>query len=128
VFEGSKSVPDYIPLAGALAVTAASAGDIGTLMGLGEKTITQMDALSKSHLPTIAAASVAGGSLTASTARYMATMLFSDILITLISRLLVPLTYAYVAMCAANTAIGNDALAKVAGMIKGLSPGLWAGC
>lgn len=48
-------------------------------------------------------------------ARQLATMLFSDVLITLITQLLLPLVYAYIAACVAHAAVGNEGLKRIAG-------------
>lgn len=45
-------------------------------------------------------------------------MLFSQLLITAMDRLLVPLVYAFVAVCCAHAAVGNPGLKKVADLIK----------
>ncbi len=119
VFEGGR-LPDFIPVAGALAITAAAAGDLHTFIGLGSQTIMNLESLSKALLPTLAAAASAAGSPAASAARHLAAMLFSDVLLTVINRFLVPLTYAYIAMCAADTAIGNGTLSRVTSMVKGV--------
>jgi stage III sporulation protein AE len=77
-----------------------------------------MDALSKLLLPGIAVATAASGAPTAAAAKQFAAMLFSDVLITGIHRLLLPLLYAYIATCTANTAIGNEGLKRIAELIK----------
>ena len=42
----------------------------------------------------------------------------SDILITLINRLLLPLVYTYIAACVAYAAVGNEGLKRIAGTLK----------
>lgn len=119
VFDAGN-LPDFIPVAGALAVTAAAAGELNTLIGLGSQTIMNLESFSKALLPTLAAAASAAGSPAASAARHLAAMLFSDVLLTVINRFLVPLTYAYIAMCAADAAVGNDMLSRAAALVKGI--------
>ena len=46
-------------------------------------------------------------------------MLFSQLLITVMDRLLIPLVYSYVAVCCAYAAVGNPGLKKVGGLLKG---------
>ncbi|MFR4562353.1 MAG: stage III sporulation protein AE [Flavonifractor plautii] len=60
----------------------------------------------------------AAGSPSGAVARQLATMLFSDILITLINRLLLPLVYTYIAACVAYAAVGNEGLKRIAGTLK----------
>ena len=69
-------------------------------------------------VPTITAAAAAAGSPSGAVARQLATMLFSDILITLINRLLLPLVYTYIAACVAYAAVGNEGLKRIAGTLK----------
>jgi stage III sporulation protein AE len=45
-------------------------------------------------------------------------MMFSDFLLTLIDRLLLPLVYIYIAALTAYAAIGNEGLKRVAGAIR----------
>ena len=105
-------------LAGTLAVTAVSASDMSAMMGLGRSTIDSMQGFSKVLLPVTAACTAAMGAPAGAAARQVATSLFSNALLTLIDRLLVPVVYAYVAVCAACAAVGNPGLKKVAGVLK----------
>lgn len=110
--------PDAVFLGGAAAVTLTASSHLNTMMGLGRSAIDTMDNFSKVLLPTLTAASAATGSATAACIRQSATMLFADLLITIIGRLILPMVYAYVALCAAKAALGNDGLGKLAGFVK----------
>lgn len=105
-------------IAGALAVTAAAVADIHALVGLGREALDSLGNFSKVLLPTVTAAVAASGAPGAAAARQLATMLFSDVLLTLIDRLLLPLVYAYVAACTAYAALGNEGLRRVAELIR----------
>ena len=109
---------DVVSVAGALAVTAVAAADVNTLVGLGREALDKMDMFSKVLLPTITAAAAASGAPSSSAARQLATVLFSDVLMTLITRLLIPLVYAYIAASAAYAALGNEGLKRVGGVLK----------
>ena len=113
-----RSSADVVTLAGAAAIAALAAADVHSLIGLGRETIGQLDAFSKALLPTVAAAATAGGAPTGATVRQMGTLLFSDVLITAINRLMLPLVYAYVAACTAYAAVGNQGLKEAAALIK----------
>ena len=117
---GEAGVPDVCVMAGALAIAAVSASDVNGLIGLGKESLQYMENFSNILLPTMAAATAASGSPGGAAARQMATMLFSGILINLITKLLLPLTYGYIALCMAHSAVGNDGLKRVAGVIKWL--------
>ena len=108
-----------VELAGALAVTTLTVSDMTTLIGLGRETIGRMDAFADLLLPTMAVLTAATGGVTGAAVRQGLTVLFSDLLITAIDQLLVPLLYAYVAACCAHAALGNEGLQKLADLIKG---------
>lgn len=109
-----------VPLVGAIAVTAVAVADIHSLIGMGREAIGRMETLSKVLLPTMAVATAAAGAPAGAAARQLATMFFSDVLLTIINRLLLPLVYAYVAASAANAAIGNEGVKRMAELIKWL--------
>ncbi len=111
---------DTASLVGALAVTAVAVADAHSLIGMGREALDEMELFSKALLPTITAAAAAAGSPGGAVARQVATMLFSDILMTLITRLLMPLVYAYIAACAAYAALGNEGLRRIGGTLKWL--------
>ena len=54
---GTLGETKFLPVAGGLAVTMLSAGSLEDLIGLGAKTISELDTFSKVLLPTLAAAS-----------------------------------------------------------------------
>ncbi len=112
------------PLVGVLAVCAVAVSDVHSLMGLGRAAIQRVTDFGAVLLPTLAATAAAGGAPAASAARHMATVLFSNILFQLIAKVLIPLTYAYVAVWTAHAALGDRGLRRLAGTLKGLVTGL----
>ena len=115
---GSSGELDAGALVGALAVTAVAVADVHALVGMGREALEQMGGFSKVLLPTITAAAAASGAPGGAAARQLATMLFSDVLLTLIERLLLQMVYAYVAACTAYAALGNEGLKRVADLLK----------
>ena len=113
---GVSQTTDVVAIVGALAITAVAVAN--SLIGMGREALEQMETFSKILLPTITAAAAAAGSPSGAVARQLATMLFSDILITLINRLLLPLVYTYIAACVAYAAVGNEGLKRIAGTLK----------
>ena len=107
-----------VALVGALAVTAIAAADANSLIGMGRQAMEHMDSFSKLLLPAVTAAASAAGSPGGAVARQLATMLFSDLLITLINRVLLPLVYTYIAACVAWAAVGNEGLRRMAATLK----------
>lgn len=116
---GSEGFP-ILPVVAALAVTGVAVSDVSALVGMGRESIDQMGVFSKILLPTAAMATAASGAPAAAAAKHMATILFSDFLITIINQILLPLTYAYMAVLAAWAAVGNEGLKRLGGCLKGM--------
>lgn len=104
--------------AGALWVTAVSAGDLTSLIGLGRETIGKLDILSKGLLPVAATATAASGGFTAASARQAATVFFSDLLLTAIDRALLPMTYLYIGVSAAGAVLEGDTMDRIGALLK----------
>ncbi|MBQ9349054.1 MAG: hypothetical protein IJT94_17235, partial [Oscillibacter sp.] len=111
-----------VSLAGALSVTALSAGSLEDLIGLGWKTIRELDAFSRALLPALAAATaVSGAPSTAAIARMLA-MLLSGLLLRLIDGLLMPLLYLYIGVLTASGALpGNRLDLRAEGLKKAVT-------
>lgn len=105
-------------MAGALSITALSVSDMTAMMGLGRRTIDNMQGFAQALLPAVAAVNAAAGSPGGAAVRQIATALFSNLLLSLIDRLLLPLLYAYVCACTACAAVGNPGLKKVSQVLK----------
>lgn len=114
---GSKGL-SVVPIVGALAITAVAVTDVNALIGMGREALERMNIFSKALLPTMAAVTAAGGAPAAAAARQMATILFSDVLLTMVNSFLLPLIFAYIAASVAHAAVGNDGLKRIAGMLK----------
>ena len=116
--EAGQGALNAVALVGALAVTAVAAADANSLIGMGRQAIDHMESFSKLLLPAVTAAASAAGSPSSAVARQLATMLFSDLLITLINRVLLPLVYTYIAACVAWAAVGNEGLKRMSATLK----------
>ncbi len=115
---GKELLGRYGTTIGALWVTAMSAGDLDSLMGLGRETILRVSQLSKALLPTLAAAEAASGGITAASVRQVAAVFFSDILLTIIDRALLPAVYLYIGTAAAGAVLEGDAMARIGELLK----------
>ena len=115
---GKDVLGRYVSMAGALWITAVSAGDLNALMGLGERTISQMALLGKALLPALAAAEAAAGGITAAAVKQAAAVFFSDVLLTLIQRLLLPMVRLYVGVAAAGAVLEGDAMEHIGSLLK----------
>lgn len=107
-----------VGIAGTLAVTLIAVGDMGSLLGLGRTTVTEISAFGKVLMPVLAAASTASGAVVSSGIVYIAVMFVIDMLITLIADVMTPLVWAYIALLAAGGVTGNDGLYKLAKTLK----------
>ena len=70
-------------MAGALSVTALTAGSLEQLIGLGWKTIGELDEFSKAILPAMAAAVAATGSVNTATFQQVTTFFLVETLLSL---------------------------------------------
>ena len=108
-----------VTVAGALAITALTMTDMAAMIGLGRDTLAKMEDFSSVLLPVVAVLTAATGSIAGAAARQGATLLFSQLLLIAMDRLLVPLVYAYVAVSCAQAAVDNPGLKKAAELLKG---------
>ena len=105
-----KNAFRYVTLAGTAAIVAVAAGDLTTLMGLGVETMAQLSQFSKALLPTLAAATAAMGMAGTASVKQVATVFFSDVLISVIQGLLLPLLSLYIGAAAAGAMLGDPRL------------------
>ena len=106
----SGKASEYVILGGALAVMAACAGDMRSFLGQAKTALLELSDFSRALLPTIAASAAAGGHGAAAAARYAASALFMDVLMTLGIQIVLPAIYAYAAASTANAALPSGAM------------------
>ena len=114
---GGGKILDPVPLVGTLVILLAVGSNMKNLMGLGEETIEELNIFSKALLPTLSAATAASGGAVAASVRQVATVFFSDLLMSLIRSLLLPMVWVYVALSASNAIMP-------AGRLGGIAQGL----
>lgn len=107
-------------LCGTVAIAALLLGSTNSLVQLGAETVTELTEYGKLLLPVMTAAMAAQGAVTSSAALYMGTAVFNSILSTLISNLLIPMVYVFLALAAANSAVGEDVLKKIRDFVRWL--------
>lgn len=116
--EKDSRLVQCVSLTGSLAIVLLSSGSISDMIGLGAETIHTMNDFSKTLLPLLSMACAAGGSISASAVREVATTFFADLLITCIDCLLIPLVYVYIGAITANAVLQEKSLEKIALWIK----------
>ncbi len=117
----------FMTLAGVLGVTTLSAGDLGSLIGLGAATMQQLSELTKLLLPTMAAALAGCGGIFTASAWQVATLFAADLLSSLIHELLLPLVYCHIALAASGAALPESGLDALADALKKLISWLLCG-
>lgn len=115
---GSKKVTVFLPMAGALSITLATAGSLDALIGLGAETIEELSSFSTVLLPTLAAATAASGAVTTATMQQVSTVFFVDLLLRLIDHVLLPLVYLYIGALTAAACLPDNPLQAIAGALK----------
>ena len=105
-------------LTGTAAISAALLLSANSMIQLGSETIQKLCEYGKLLLPVMTAAMAAQGSATASAALYTGTALFIALLSGLISKLLLPMVYMYLALSAANSATGESMLKRMGDLLK----------
>lgn len=103
-------MPEYVVLGGALAILAVCAGDMRSFLDQVQRALGELSDFSKALLPCVAAASTAVGHGASGAARYAASAMALDVLMTVGTNLILPLIGAYAAVSAANAALPNGAL------------------
>lgn len=110
--------PGYVTLGGVLAIVTAVITDMGSFIRTGTDTLYAMSDFSAVLLPCLAGVAAAGGAVTSAAAKYAAAMLFMNVLLTVCTRVIVPLIYVYLACVIAHAAFDSDAFTAMAGLVK----------
>lgn len=109
-----------VELASTLSISLLLVQPTNTLIQLGIQTVQELCEYGKLLLPVMTAATASQGGLTTSAALYTGTVFFNTFLSTIISKLIIPMVYAHVALCVANGALGTDILKKMRDFVKWL--------
>lgn len=113
-------VRDMVTLGGTVAVSAIAISNVHSFIGLGIETLTALSDFSKALLPVMCSAAASAGAITSASAKYAATALFMDVLITISVNIILPLISIYLAAVIANAVLSRESLANVAKLLKWL--------
>ena len=108
----------FVLLAGITVISAYVLSDFQTFLHTELSSLESLSDFSKALLPTLTAAAAAGGAVTGSAARYAATMLAMDGLMTVAQSILSPLICAMAALTAANAALEHPTLLSAGKLVK----------
>lgn len=102
-----------ITLVGALGIGTAVFSSFRSMIGMATQTVEELARYSGFLMPVLAGSSAMSGTATASSALYAGTMLFSELLMQLISKLLIPAVFFYLAVATAETALSGAILSEL---------------
>ena len=103
-----------------LALATILLGQANAMVNLCAETVRKITDYAKLLLPVLTAALAAQGGTTGATALYAGTALFNTVLSSIISKLLIPMVFVFLALATANSAVGEDLLKKLRDFIKWL--------
>ena len=105
-------------MAGTVAVAALSATHVTSCITAGSGALATLRDFSKILLPSMCAAAAASGAATSAAAKYAATSLFLDVLLSAETAVLLPLLYLYAGTVICGTTLENDVLASLSGLLR----------
>jgi len=117
----ADSSGDLCELAGVLAVSTLMLLRTNGMVRLGSETVTEISEYGKLLLPVLTAALAAQGGISTSAALYAGTAVFNAVLSSVLSQLLRPLVYCFLALCVAAAATGEAVLKNMRDLVKTFS-------
>lgn len=114
----SSACGEVTQMAGAVAVAALSAEHVSSCISVGCEALWSLSDFSKILLPSMCAAASASGAFTAASAKYAATTLFFEVLLSLELKILLPMLYVYAALMIGGHTLQNETLLSIASLIK----------
>lgn len=108
-----------VNLTGTVVVCMVLLAPANTMINLSADAVREVTEYGKLLLPVMTAALAAQGGISASSALYAGTAFFGNLLSSLITKLLIPAVYLFLALAAARSAVGDDLLKKLADQMKG---------
>lgn len=114
----SDTVKTAVNITAAAAVSAALFLSTNAMIRLGGETVRQLSEYGKLLLPVMAAAMAAHGGLSSATALYTGTAVFDAVLCTLLSKVLMPMVYAFLVLSVADSVTEQHTLKKMKEILK----------
>lgn len=116
----SGKIGDMVNMAGVLGIAVLLLGTANTLIHTASETVREISNYGKLLLPVMTAAVAAQGGTVSSTTLYTGTAFFDALLGTLISALLIPMVYLFLALVIGHGAIGESVLKQLRDFLKWL--------
>lgn len=109
---------DTVALCGAIAISAIAISDVNVFFGMGVRTLHTLSDFSKVLLPLMCTAAASAGAVSSASAKFAASALFMDLLLTVGIKVVMPMISVYLASVVASAALGKDTLASVSKFLK----------
>ena len=105
-------------MTGAVAVAALSVTHVTSCITAGSSALTTLRDFSKILLPSMCAAAAASGAATSAAAKYAATSLFLDVLLSAETAVLLPMLYTYAGTVICGAALEQDVLTALSALLR----------
>ena len=105
----------------AVGISLLLLGTSTSMIRVASDTVRELSEYGKLLLPVMTAAMSAKGGVTSATALYAGTVTLNTVVASLISQILVPAVYVFLALGIAHSASGDAAVGKIADLVKNLS-------
>lgn len=109
----NKSMASILNLVGALGICAAIMGSMRSMITMASDIAEDMSSFGSILLPAMASVTAMSGGISSASALYAGTVIFSQLLLQLIGRLLIPMVYFYLAIATAEAAMGSQMLSEL---------------
>lgn len=113
-----KPIKEYINIAGCCAAAVSLLGSVDSIVGETVAALNQLSDYSKATLPAMFTAAAACGAVGSASAKYAATCLALDVLMSVSQKLIIPLVYSYLALAVAGSVFPNSLLSNTARLTK----------
>lgn len=123
----SGKAPQFILLAGVAAVSTAAVADFDSYMESGIHALQTLSDFSHVLLPSLSTAAAVTGSTAGAAAKYAATAMFMDVLLSAGHNVIMPAVCGYAALSVAGAAVGNGSLKAAKKLMKNICTYLLTG-
>ena len=120
---GSRA-PPYITFAAVAVIGTATISDLRSYLSLGTETLQTLSDYSHVLLPVLSSAAAASGAAGSAAAKYAATAVCMDVLLSVARSVLVPCVCGYAALSVADAAVGNEILKTAKKIMKSVCTAL----
>ena len=125
--DGIGKVPRFVLLSAVTAVSTAALADFNSYMEMGFSALQTLSDFSHVLLPCLSTAAAATGATASAAAKYAATAMFMDILLSLGRRVIMPAVCGYAALSVSAAAVGNGSLKAAKRLMKNICQYLLTG-